>query len=167
MNTSEAKQFGIPEDEQRGYIRLDRAKLNSARTTGKTTWFRLVGVDLGNGNETYPKGDEVQTAEIWNPPETWAGISKGTLDAILNTIDDGPGDGNFYSAHNSAGADRAAWGVIRRFAPDKSEDEARVMVASWLKSGLLYKFSYQNPQTRKQVKGVKVNNHKRPTKASS
>jgi hypothetical protein len=55
--------FGIrlPADDRRDYVRLDRAKINVARTSGPTTWFKLVGVQIGNATETYPAGDSVQT----------------------------------------------------------------------------------------------------------
>jgi hypothetical protein len=167
MSSSEAEQFVTPEDERRDYVRLDRAKLNTARSSGPASWFRLVSVNIGNADATYPAGDDVQVAEIWNPPASWAGIDPGTLNAILNTLDRGLGDGDYYSAHNNAAADRAAWAVVTQHVPHKSEEQARSIIQRWIKSGLLYKFSYKSPQTRKPVQGLRVNNNKRPTESTS
>ena len=90
-----------------------------------------------------------------------AGLDSGLLNRILTTISDGLGDGNYYTATNSS-TDRAAWEVVR-FAPEKSEAQAREIIAAWLKSGLLSKFDYASPTTRKTVKGLKVDDTKRPT----
>jgi hypothetical protein len=163
MSSSEAEQFGTPEDERRDYVRLDRAKLNTARSSGPADWFRLVSVNIGNADATYPAGDDVQVVEIWNPPASWAGIDQGTINAILNTLERGLGDGNYYLAHNSAAADHAAWGVITHHAPHKNEEQARVIIKKWIKSGLLYKSKCNNPKTRKPVWGLRVNNNKRPS----
>lgn len=76
MSPEEAKTFGIPEEDRRLYVRVDRAKVNIARAAGGAKWFRLVGVPLGNATDLYTAGDEVQTAEPWKPPETWADIDK-------------------------------------------------------------------------------------------
>jgi hypothetical protein len=54
MSEEEAKQFNISADDRRAYVRLDRAKRNVDRTTGAARWFKLVGVRLDNGNDTYP-----------------------------------------------------------------------------------------------------------------
>ena len=74
MTPDEAKLLGVQEDQRRQHVRLDRAKLNIARASGLATWFRLVGVRLGNTTADYPAGDEVQTVEPWKPPETWADL---------------------------------------------------------------------------------------------
>jgi AAA domain len=161
MSPEEAQRFNISEDERRDHVRLDRAKLNIARTSGPATWFRLVGVKLGNPTSLYPAGDEVQTVEPWAPPDTWAGLDNDLLNRILTAIDSGRGDGNYYTATNSA-TDRAAWEVVQRFAPEKNEAQARDIITAWLKSGLLEKFDYINPTTRRSVKGLKVNSIKRP-----
>jgi hypothetical protein len=83
MSPEEAKTFGIPEEDRRLYVRVDRAKVNIARAAGGAKWFRLVGVPLGNATDLYTAGDEVQTAEPWKPPETWADIDKPMANLIL------------------------------------------------------------------------------------
>ncbi|GAC1414091.1 MAG: hypothetical protein NVSMB6_16150 [Burkholderiaceae bacterium] len=83
------------------------------------------------------------------------------LNQILNDIDAGVDDGNRYS--DAPNTDRAAWHVIVKHAPDKSESAARQMIKAWTKSGLLTTIDYENPATRKKVKGLRVINSKRPS----
>jgi hypothetical protein len=83
-------------------------------------------------------------------------VNYDVINKILNTIDAGTGDGNFYSSVAAAAADRAAWRVVLRFAPDKTEGQAREMIRAWRRSGVLEDFEYTNPKTRKDVKGLKT-----------
>jgi hypothetical protein len=157
MSTDEAKAFGIKEDQRKSYVRMDSAKINITRH-GKTKWFRLIGVRLGNATEMYPNGDEVQTVEPWNPPETWADLSSDLLNKILTAIDSGLPDGNRYSdSHN------AKERVVTEHAPQKTEAQAREIIKTWVKNGVLEHEEYTNPITRHEVKGLKVNATKRPS----
>jgi hypothetical protein len=162
MSSEEAERFGIPEDDRRDYVRLDRAKLNIARTSGPAKWFKLIGERLGNETSRYPAGDEVQTVEVWTPPDTWAGLSNELLNRILSAIDAGLEDGTFYSAAPKAST-RAAWQVVLKFAPEKTKGQAREIIQTWIRTGLLYDFDYENEVTRKPAKGLKVDSTKRPS----
>jgi hypothetical protein len=161
MSTDEADRFSIPEDDRRTYVRLDRAKLNIAGASGPATWFKLVSVRLDNGNETYPGGDEVQTVEPWKPPDIWSELDTALLNRILTAIEQGDGNGDYYTDTNSR-TNRAAWEVVQRHAPAKSDAQAREIITTWLKNGVLVKFEYTSPKTRKKVFGLKVNHAKRP-----
>src|SRR5206468_2093606 len=92
MAPEEAQGFGIPEADRRRLIRMDAGKVNIC-PAGDAKWFRLVGVPLSNGTDLYPHGDEVQTVEVWTPPDTWAGMNHHLLNQILNDIDAGLPDG--------------------------------------------------------------------------
>ncbi len=119
-------------------------------------------VPLGNGNDLYPQGDEVQTVEVWTPPDAWDGLSSHLLNRILDEIDAGLPNGNRYSSA-SASTDRAAWRVICMHAPETSEAAARRIIKTWIKNGVLTSADCENPTTRKTVKGLQVVNAKRPT----
>ena len=56
MSPEEAQTFNIPEDDRRDYFRVDRGKLNIARTAGPAVWFKLIGVPLGNVPIFIPPG---------------------------------------------------------------------------------------------------------------
>jgi hypothetical protein len=162
MSTEEAQSFGLKEQERRLLIRMDSGKVNITPPMTEAKWFRLVGVALGNETDLYPNGDEVQTVEPWTPPDKWAGLSNHLLNQILTAIDAGMPDGNRYSDGPNV-ADRAAWRVIIKHAPTKSETDAREIIKAWVKSGLLVRDTYENPTTRKTVKGLRVDNAKRPS----
>jgi hypothetical protein len=161
MTEDEAKTFGVPEGERRFYVRLDSAKVNIMPPAEKATWFKLVGVKLGNGTTLYPNGDEVQTVEPWTPPETWAGLSTVALNAALTEIDAGLANGHRYSDANAA-RDRAAWTVVQHHCPDKTEPQCREIIRTWVKNGVLYKDDYEDPIKREPCKGLRLDASKRP-----
>src|SRR5262249_25950450 len=152
MTPEEAQAFSVSEAERRLLVRMDSAKVNIAPPMCEARWFRLVGVRLGNGTDLYPNGDEVQTVEPWTPPNTWNRLSHHLLNAILTEIDAGLPAGNRFSDAPSA-TDRAAWQVIVRHAPEKKEKQAREIVRTWVKNGVLTSYEYDNPKTRKPVTG--------------
>jgi hypothetical protein len=175
MSEKEAKDFDIEPEDRFDYVRLDRAKVNIARRAGAAEWFKLAGVPLNNGNETYPSGDTVQVAEPWKPPETsaWKGLSYACLNKALDSIDGGVvNDKGFTGERYSAApqAKRAAWKavqVIVGMEADKSDADCKAMVKAWLKSGTLVEKDYTDPIQRKEVKGLFVDNSKRPGKTDS
>jgi hypothetical protein len=161
MSTEEAKTFGLSEAERRRLVRMDSGKVNIAPHAGKATWFRLIGVGLGNGSELYPNGDEVQTVEPWTPPETWGGLSNEHLNAALTDIDAGMPNGQRYSDAARAPT-RAAWPIIMRHCADRSEPQCREIIKTWVKNGVLYNEDYDDPVERKPRKGLRLNPAKRP-----
>jgi hypothetical protein len=162
MSEDEAKMFDISEVDRRAYIRLDPAKVNIVPSALKATWFKLVGVPLRNGTQEYPDGDVVQTVEPWSPPDTWANLSAVALNAALTEIDAGLPNGQRFSSAGAA-KDRAAWPVVQKHCPDKSETQCRQIVNTWVKTGLLRNEDYDDPVDRKTAKGLHVDNTRRPT----
>jgi hypothetical protein len=168
MSEAEAQAFNINPNDRRSFIRLDSAKVNIAAGSAGATWFRLIGVPIGNGTRQYPNGDTVQVAEPWAPPSAWAGLSLETLDAVLSTIDRGMLDdvgrptGQRYSSAPSAKGDRAAWRIMQRYAPEKSETQCRQIIRTWEDNGVLITRNYDDPQRRKSLGGLYVNETKRP-----
>lgn len=160
MSSQEANAFGIPEQERHQFIRMDSAKVNIARHMSQAKWFRLIGVAIGNATELYPHGDEVQTVEVWTPPDAWADLSADIVASILTTIEDGLSDGNRYTDAGSA-TKRAAWKVVVKHAPDKSEAQAREVIKTWVKNGVLVRYEYDNPVDRKRAEGLRVDPEKR------
>jgi hypothetical protein len=161
MDEAEAKQFGIDQTDRRDYIRLDSAKVNIVRSARAATWFKLISVSIGNATADYPAGDEVQTVEPWIPPDTWADLDNAALNLILNKIDTGMADGNRYTDAPNV-KDRAAWKVVVEHAPNKNEAQAREIIKTWVKNGVLENYPYKNPVTFKEVSGLRVNNARRP-----
>jgi hypothetical protein len=161
MSTDEAQLFGLSEDERVRLVRLDNGKVNITPPAAGARWFKLVGVDIGNGNEAYPNGDEVQTVEPWAAPDMWKGLSSSVLNTILNEIAAAWEGGKPFSDSPGARA-RAAWHVVVKHAA-RTEAEARSIVRTWIKNGVLYHESYHDEEERKGRVGLRVQNAKRPT----
>jgi hypothetical protein len=161
MAPEEAKTFGISDEDRHSFIRLDSAKVNITRHARKAKWFRIIGVPLGNGNDLYPHGDDVQTVEPWEPPDLWTDLSDATVNQILDDIDAGMPDGRRYSGAASAKT-RAAWPIIKKHIPNRTEQQAREMIGTWLKTGLLVSETYYDEHDRKDRDGLRVDPQKRP-----
>ena len=162
MADNEGETFGIPAEERRLYVRLDSSKVNIAPPSGEATWFKLIGVRLENGTPDYPQGDEVQTVVPWHPPRTWDGISSAQLNAALDDIEAGLPNGQRYSDKGPA-KERAAWKVVQRHCPDRTEPQCRQIVNTWAQNGLVFTEEYDDPIDRKQRKGLRVCHGKRPS----
>jgi hypothetical protein len=161
MTPAEAEMFGVPEDERKFYIRMDSGKVNIAPPTAKATWFKLVGVNLGNATDRYPNGDDVQTVERWAPKPAFEGLDIGTCNRILDTIDKGLADGERYSDANAA-KNRAAWKAVKIHLHDKSEAQCKEIIRQWIKNGVLVAEVYYSKKERKDLPGLRVNNAARP-----
>jgi hypothetical protein len=161
MTPEEAQLFGIDEEQRRHFVRMDSAKVNIAPPMAKAKWFHLIGVTIGNATELYPHGDNVQTVEPWTPPDLWKDADTGIINGILTEIDKGLPDGGRYSAASNA-KDRAAWPVVTKHLPRKTEAQARMMVRTWVKNGLLVNEEYHDEASRRKVQGLRVADAKRP-----
>jgi len=163
MTEEEAKQFGVNPEDRAAYIRLDKAKVNLAPPARAAEWFQLVGVPLHNGNEEYPNGDEVQTVKRWTPPKLWAGLAPETLNAALTEIDAGMSNGQRYTDAGGGKGERAAWKVVHKHCPNRSESQCREIVRTWIRNGVLYEAEYDDPIKRKTRKGYRLDTTKRPS----
>lgn len=162
MSDVEGSTFSIPAEERRLYVRLDSSKVNIAPPSGEATWFKLIGVRLENGTPDYPQGDEVQTVIPWHPPKTWDGVSSAQLNAALDDIEAGMPNGQRYSDASKAG-NRAAWPVVQRHCPDRTEPQCREILRTWSKNGVTYSEDYDDAIERKPRKGLRVCHGKRPS----
>ena len=141
------------EHERSACIRMDKGKVNIAPPSRKAAWFHLVGVRLGNENEIYPHGDEVQAIEPWFPTDMWQDVSDEQMEAIIADIDVGMPDGARFSNFSRA-TTRAAWQVVVKHVPTKTEPQAKEIIAAWIKSGVLLSQEYRNEKTRKNEIGL-------------
>ena len=161
MSEEEAKLFNISAQERKALVRMDSGKVNLVPGASEATWFRLVGVPIGNATELYPHGDVVQTVEPWHPPDFWAHVPPIIAGTILDRIDAGFGDGRRYSPSPQA-KERAAWPLVAAAVPSINETQARQVINTWVKNQLLLKQPYRDPHERREVDGLYVNATKRP-----
>ena len=153
MSKDDAELFGINETQRWGYVRMDKGKVNIAPPSRKAVWFHLIGVSLDNGNVMYPNGDEVQVIEPWFPADMWQDMSEEQIDAIIEDIDAGLPEGVRYSNHPQAKT-RAAWKVVVKHAPTKTESQAREIIKAWVSNKRLIVKLYSNGVTRKEEEGL-------------
>ena len=153
MSETEAATLGVSDIERKSLVRIDSAKVNIAPPTATTTWFRFVGVNLENGDATYPNGDNVQTVERWMPAPLFDGLSESDLNCILRKLGSGMGDGRRYSLA-SAAKDRAAWHAVHEKFPDINEKRCRVIIAAWQKNKLFEVGEYDDPVRREKATGI-------------
>ena len=156
MTAEEAKGFGIKDaEEQISLIRVDDAKINLTRKSSKAVWYRLVGVKLGNGDDTYPNGDEVQTVVRWYPPDVDAFVSPEATTLIFDQIEAGPYPQGRYSAAPQA-TKRAVWPMVAEFCPELSEQQIKQVVTRWIVGGLLRSEPYIDQKSRHEEVGLVV-----------
>lgn len=149
MNPAEAARFGIVEDERKAYVRVDTAKVNIVPQARAAQWFRLVNVEIGNG-------DSVQAIEPWQPPELMAGLdSAETIERVLAEIRRGMDNGERYSNAASAKS-RCVSKAFERAGVAKPPADARLIVSDWIKKGMVRVEMYRSSQTRRELGGLYV-----------
>jgi hypothetical protein len=155
MGEKDAEVLGSPTDRKSRsrFVRLDDAKLNYA-DIAEAVWYEKTLYTLGN--------DEIVPAAVpWKAPDIWQAISTTVANKVLDEIDAGLDGGHRYSTAPSA-TGRAAWRVVQRHIPSFTEPQARAVIKTWLKNGVLVREDYQDAAEGKKRQGVRVDNAKRP-----
>ncbi len=165
MTEEEAKAFNLNTDDRWQYVRLDDVKRNMA-PAARARWFQLDQVSLGNvGDPLYPNGDRVAAIVPWEPPAVWDTASSSQLNAALDVIAEPPA-GWLYAAHRR-GRDNKRWaGLPIIDALGCSDKQATIIIAAWLKSGLLFEEEYHDTEQRKSRTGVRVDHSRRPSQSA-
>lgn len=151
MAPEEAAKLGIPEALRRTYVRIDDAKGNMAPPASKAEWLHLAGFRLGNGNDDYPLGDNVQVATPWAPPDAWEGFTGDDEGAALARIGAGMDDGERYSVRTQ---DKERWAGAVLVEMGRTEAQAKEMLGAWMARGVLELRDYVSEKQRKTRKGL-------------
>jgi hypothetical protein len=157
MSEDDAKGFGLAADRKTrsAYTRLDDAKQNYA-TIGDAIWYERIVYRLDN--------EELVAAAVpWAPTDLWKSIPAAVANAILDVIDRGlDGRSRRYTSGSGRNVDeRAAWKVVVEHVPLLNQEQARQVIATWLKNGVLGNQTYRDPAERKERLGLVV--LRRPT----
>jgi len=160
MQKEEGDRYCVSEEERASLIRLDHGKVNLVRRDPNARWFQFISVPIGNRTEIYPNGDAVQTVARWDSPDLFTGAADAVWNQILDDLDRGMENGQRYSAAGAA-RDRAAWRVVVKHV-ERTEKQARAIIKSWLKTGLLIEDDYEDEADRRTRKGLRVDATKRP-----
>jgi hypothetical protein len=136
------------------YVRIVGSKENYAPPPEKGTWFKLIGVHLGNATDDYPDGDEVAVATSWQARAMFEGMSAGALAAVFCAIRQSVHGPNKQAKHTP-------WvGKLIMEIGGRSKDEAGKIVLAWLKNGVLEKAKYYHSESHHQVEKVVLNEAK-------
>lgn len=149
------------------YTRIVGSKENYAPPPDKATWFRLESVELGNATDEYPEGDNIGVATTWTPPSPWAGVPMSTVVRILDAIEAGLGDGDYYTGTRRGRANARWAGNVISDITGKSDDNAQRMIDAWTESGLLIQGNYASPKDGKTTGCVRVDPQKRAEMAAA
>jgi hypothetical protein len=163
MTSEEARTLGVDEESRRAFVRVEIGKVNLA--PGKdTVWFELVGVNLDNGTDRYPNGDNVQTVKRWRPADKLiGGIAAHIAEMILDAIDKGRPDGSRYSAAPQAKGDASIVNAFHAVNRNYTRPEAFQIYAALRKEGHVYEVQIKD-QHRKWRPAVFVKDGKvKPT----
>lgn len=156
MSAEEGAVLGVEDNARRSLVRLDPGKLNVTMPALDATWFRLHSVNLKNGTPTYPNGDDVQAIAPWSPPRNFWDAIKPSIDDILDQIEAGLPNGQRYSNAAKVDDSRKVWRVVQQFATTLNDAQAKNVITTWFKNGVLVSRSYADPISRTEQKGVSV-----------
>jgi hypothetical protein len=136
------------------HIRIAGSKENYAPPPEKATWFKLIGVSLGNATDEYPEGDEIAVVTTWHPRPMFEGMDAATLAAVFTELRQtvyGP----TKQAKNTPWVGKALMTIGGR-----SEREAGKIIAAWLENGVLTKAEYTHKESKNKVSRVVLNEAK-------
>jgi hypothetical protein len=162
MTEKEAEEFGVKDHDRKFLIRLDDAKINIAPPAAEAVWFKLVGVNIGNATETYPKGDNIQSVERWYPPSF--DLHKSHIITIFNAIRRGPEPDERYSG-NPKSDDWAA--TLIQEITGCTETRAERLLNDWIKNSVLIESKYYSKKRKRQAPGLTLNEGKAATMLGS
>ena len=156
MSPEEAEKLGVPDTKRWQYVRLDDAKANMAPRATDARWFQLEMIQLHNGTEEYPNGDNVASIAPWDPPAPFDGLTWPMISQILARIERGPSPGEMWTLtrrgrSNDRWAGNAFTGIT-----DKSDGQKQSILSKWHDAGVLVEVEYKSPATRKLTAGLEV-----------
>jgi hypothetical protein len=136
------------------YIRVAGSKENYAPPPERGTWYRLIGIPLGNATDSYPEGDNVAVATTWQPRPLFDGMDGTTLAAVFGALREGQWGPAKQARH-------IPWaGNVLIETGHRSEREATKIVTGWLENGVLVKGSYYHAASKNNVGIVTVDEAK-------
>jgi len=134
MDKAEAGRLGIEDDERHRFVRVYDDKNNRAPPAGKSDWFKLASVSLGNG-PLKSEGDSLPVLVPWSPPDPFSDVTIDDLRKVQAAI----ATGNWRKdPQANAWAGKAVASVLGLDVSKKS-DKAKIksVLAEWLKNGVL------------------------------
>lgn len=151
-----AASLGIDAKTAAGLFRVDDGKANLAPPAVNAVFRRMEGLQIANG-------DWVGVATPFTLPDEWGGMDDETVNEMLCMMDigiaDPDGNEEYYSLRPQ---DKERWvgNIILTYPfdnPDHAKNigQAKKILQTWQKNGLLEEFEYRSAKQRKDRKGVR------------
>ena len=153
MSDKECEMFGLEPQRRLWHVRVDDAKGNMSAPAADAVWYERHSVELS-------QGDWVGVLAPWTPPDAFDGLSVEAARRVLLMIDEGFEDGKRYTTNYRKGSKR--WAGDPLVAEGISESNAKVILKTWLGTGVVYSEEYINPRYRKPQVGLFVDISKLP-----
>jgi DNA polymerase I-like protein with 3'-5' exonuclease and polymerase domains len=128
------------------YFRSFHGKLSFAPPADQSDWHTIENITLANG-------DDVGVVTRWKYPASQAAITPEVAKRIVAEIGDGMPNGQRFSNHPTA-TKRQVWPIVQKHCLNKTKNQCRRIVASWIERGSLYEDEYDDPIDRKSRKGL-------------
>lgn len=153
MSDKECEMFGLEPQRRLWHVRVDDAKGNMSAPAADAVWYERHSVELS-------QGDWVGVLAPWTPPDAFDGLSVEAARRVLMMIDEGLPDGQRYTTNYRKGSKR--WAGDPLVAEGISENNAKVILKTWLGTGVLYSEEYMSPKRRMLEVGLFVDLSKLP-----
>jgi hypothetical protein len=150
MSEDEAARAGV--EKRRAFFRVDNGKANLSPAGEKADWYRLIGVEIGNG-------DNVVAVTQWKWPNPLAGITADHLQAVQAKIAESRYRG---SAQSQDWAGHAVASVLKLNLSNKADKaKAASLLKMWIAKGALRVVEAQDEKrmVRKFIEAVPVESH--------
>jgi hypothetical protein len=132
MTENEADRAGV--ENRRLYFRTYNDKSNHAPPVETSDWFKLKGIDLGNGADFGP-GDNVAVATRWDWPDPLEGMSAADFDKVAAKIRTGKWRAHPQAKEWAGFAVAAALDI--NITTKAGKTKVSGMLATWLAAGSL------------------------------
>lgn len=163
MTELDAQAIGIDPSERYLYVRYDDAKANQSLKSSAAKWFRKESVTIENGDADHP-ADEVGALVPWSPPDMFDGMSGHMIGTILDSIERGRDDGARYKMSTKGGSvPSGKWvGCVVMALADVKEAQAKKIIDTWQRNGVLIEKEAHCPVRRRVETGVFAPPENRP-----
>jgi hypothetical protein len=128
------------------YFRGFNGKRSFAPPVDQSDWFKIESIVLANG-------DNVGVVTAWQYPASQEAVAPDVVERIIVEIDQGMPNGQRFSNHNSS-TKRSAWPIVQKHCPDKTQEQCRRIIASWVKDGLFNEEPYPDPVYQREQIGL-------------
>lgn len=151
MSKDEADRANV--ENPTSYFNVASGKANLAPRSDKATWYRIVGMPLGNGTSPLDPGDVVGVVEPWKWPDAFADVSLDDAKEVQRRIAEGEWRANHLS--NAWAGVLIAEVLGLNLSQPAVRATVKTLLRTWVKTGALREIE-RNDGRRKPRKFIEV-----------